>query len=191
MVAERYGELPKWTSRLLAEFDASDRRASAVAGGLTPEQLNWKRAETEWSVGQCLDHLVLSNEVYLPVIERALAGRPDHVVQEITPGWFGRWFLTHVIEPSPTSARRRAPRKIAPVFTVDRSVLERFHRTNGDARAVVRRASRLDVNRIRFTNPFVPVIRFTAGTGFVILATHQRRHLIQAEGIRTAVRFPA
>ena len=191
MVAERSGELPKWTSHLLAEFDASDRLAAAVAGGLTPEQLNWKRVETEWSVGQCLEHLALSNEVYLPVIERALTGQPERVVQEVTPGWFGRWFLTDVIEPSATSARRRAPRKIAPAAAVDRSILERFHRTNIEARTVLRRASRLDINRIRFTNPFVPVIRFTAGTGFVILATHQRRHLIQAEGIRTAVRFPA
>lgn len=190
MVAEGSGEFPKWTSRLLEEFDASDRRASDVAGGLTLEQLNWKRAEAEWSVGQCLEHLALSSEAYLPAIARALTGRPERVVREITPGWFGRWFLTHVIEPSPTSARRRAPRRITPVSLVDRSILDRFHRTNIDAREVPRRASRLDVNRIRFTNPFVPVTRFTAGTGLVILATHQRRHILQAEGIRTAAGFP-
>lgn len=191
MVTNRPNGLPRWASQLLEEFDAADRRAAAVAGGLTLEQLNWRRAGREWSVGQCLDHLAMSNEVYLRAIGRALAGRPERVVQDVTPGWFGRWFLRHVIEPSPTTTRRRAPRKITPASRVDRSILDRFQRSNADARDVVLRASRLDVNRIRFTNPFVPVIRFTAGTGLVILATHQRRHLLQAERIRATPEFPA
>jgi hypothetical protein len=45
----------------------------------------------------------------------------------------------------------------------------------------VERAADCDVNRIRFRNPFVPLIRFTLGTGLEILVRHERRHLEQAE----------
>ena len=181
---------PSWPARLIAELDASDARASAIARGLTIEQLNWRRDPSEWSVGQCLDHLRAASEEYIPPIAAALHGRPNAVVQEIIPGWFARWFIRAYIEPSPTTRKARAPGKIVPVTRVDATILERFLAVNQTLRAVIERASRLDVNRIRFKNPFVGVVRFTVGAGFEILSRHQRRHLLQAERIRSAPEFP-
>lgn len=178
---------PPWCPRLIAEFNASDQRAAAVVQGLTPEQLNWQPGPGEWSVGQCLDHLYVSNVVYGPPIASALVGQPVGVAQEITPGWFGRWFIRNYIAPSPQPPRRRAPRKIKPAAHVDPSILERFLKSNQDARELVQRAGNYDVNRIRFKNPFVPLIRFTVGTGLEILSKHEQRHLQQAERVRAAL----
>jgi len=58
------------------------------------------------------------------------------------------------------------------------------------ARDLIRRASRYDVNRIRFRNPFIPLLRFTVGTGLEIVWRHQCRHLLQAERIKQAPTFP-
>ena len=44
-----------------------------------------------------------------------------------------------------------------------------------------------DLNRIRFKNPFVGIIRFTVGTGLEVMSRHERRHLLQAERIRAAL----
>jgi hypothetical protein len=176
--------LPPWCPRLLAEIDAADQRAVALVKPLTAEQLNWKPGAAEWSIGQCLDHLCVANEVYLAAMEKRLAGRPHGVAKEITPGWFGRWFIRTAIEPSAQSRRGRAPRKIVPRSEADPSVLDRFLRTNVQARDFIRRAARYDVNRVRFQNPFVPIIFFTLGTGLEVLVRHQRRHLLQAERVR-------
>jgi hypothetical protein len=143
-----------------------------------------------WSVGQCLDHLRVTNEVYLKPMSASLTGRQRAVVQEITPGWFGRWFIRSFIEPSAKVTRARAPKKIRPGAQVEPSVLDRFLSTNREARELVQRARNYDVNRIRFRNPFVPVIRFTVGTGLEIVSKHQRRHLLQAERIRASPDFP-
>ena len=62
-------------------------------------------------------------------------------------------------------------------------VLDRFIQSNVTLRDVIRRAAVYDVNRIRFQNPFVPVIYFTVGTGLEIVVRHQHRHLLQAERI--------
>jgi hypothetical protein len=104
-------------------------------------------------------------------------------VPEITPGWFGRWFIRTAIEPSTQRRRNRAPRKIAPAAEVSADVLDRFIQSNVTLRDVIRRAAVYDVNRIRFQNPFVPVIYFTVGTGLEIVVRHQHRHLLQAERI--------
>jgi DinB superfamily len=154
---------PAWSIRLIEEFDANDRRTVALAGGLSSTQLNWRPREDAWSVGQCLHHLLVANQVYLPPIEKALEGRRASPVPEITPGWFGRWFIRTVIEPSPQSRRRKAPGKIVPLRRVEPSILDEFLRSNAAVRDLVRKASAYDVNHIRFRNPFVPLIHFTAG----------------------------
>ena len=181
--------MTKWSTRLIEELHASDRRALDLARGLTAAQINWRPSEGAWSVGQCLHHLLVSNNVYLPPIEAALRGQAPSPVQDITPGWFGRYFIRTYIQAS-SRGRRRAPGKIAPAQQVDLSVVDQFVGSNDVARDLVRRASAYDVNRIRFRNPFVPLIRFTIGTGFEIVSHHQRRHLLQADRVRQAAGFP-
>jgi hypothetical protein len=177
---------PAWSRQLIAELQASDQRAIALARPLTAEQLNWKPRPGSWSVGQCLEHLCISGEVYLQPIESALKNRPRSPVEHITPGWFGAWFIRNYIAPSTKKAK--APRKITPVLsTVDPSILDRFLAMNRDVRALIERAAPYDVNRIRFVNPFVSIIRFTVGTGFEIISKHEDRHLLQAERVRQSM----
>jgi DinB superfamily len=183
-------QLPAWGRNLLARLDEADSRASAVARSLSIDQLNWQPHAESWSVGQCLDHLRVSNDVYVASMAEALDGRSvDGPVDAIVPGWFGRWFIRTQVAPS-SSRRGRAPRKIVPVSRVEADILARFLMSNETARLFVRRAAAFDVNRIRFRNPFVPLIRFTVGTGLEILTQHEARHLLQAERVRAAAGFP-
>jgi len=179
-----------WWDRLTAELHAADARASTLARSLTLNQLNWKPSPGAWSVGQCLEHLAVSNEVYGAAIAEALARAPKGAAQEITPGWFARWFIREYIAPTEKRTRHKAPPKIRPVPDVDASILQRFLDTNRQARDLVERAQHVDVNRVRFKNPFVGWIRFTVGTGLEILPQHEQRHLLQAERVRNAAGFP-
>jgi len=181
---------PRWCIRLISELNAADKRATALAKALSPQQLNWRPRPHEWSVGQCLEHLRVTNEVYCEAMSNSLVDHPLTLVQDITPGWFGQWFIRSYIEPSP-GTKRRAPRKIRPSAQVDSSILDQFLKSNQRARELIHRARNYDVNRIRFKNPFVPMVRFTVGTGLEILSKHQRRHLLQAERIRDSLELSA
>lgn len=181
---------PAWSIRLAFELVANDQTAQSLIAGLTEEQLNWRPAPGSWSVGQCLEHLCITNEAYLPAISAALQGKPDAPVEQIRPGWFARWFLRRFIEPSPNSKRAPAPAKIRPTGHVQLSVLDRFLSGNRACRELIIQARAKDVNRVRFGNPLVPGIRFTVGTGLEIIAGHERRHLLQAERVRDSANFP-
>jgi len=181
--------MPEWTTRLVSQLNEADERAGKLVDGISVEQLNWQPAEGAWSVGQCLDHLCVTNDVYLPPMAAALEGKAKGMVEEIRPGWFGRLFLKKVIEPSAESIRAKAPKKIVPASRVNATVMERFLAGNQKLRKLIERASEYDVNRIRFRNPFIPVIRFTVGTGFAIVTRHQHRHLLQAERVKASGDF--
>jgi len=162
-----------------------------VAKGLSPEQLNWRPAPDSWSVGQCLAHLHITNEVDLPAISIALEGAQPSAVHEITLSRFSRWFIRNYIAENPGGARARAPRIIEPAKQVDPAILEVFLRGNQIARELVAKASAYNVNRIRYKNPFTAMLRFTVGTGLEIVTQHQGRHLLQAEKVKQAPGFPA
>jgi hypothetical protein len=183
--------LPAWARRLVSEFDEADARAQAVARSLTPQQLNWSALPGTWSVGQCLAHLAIGNELYLAAIEAALSNRGAGTpVPEIIVGAPSRWFIRRYIAPSAHMKTASAPLKITPPTAVDADTLDRFLYTNEKARDVIRRAAGHDVNRLRFRNPFVPLIRFTVGTGLEILSKHEQRHLLQAERVKGSPTFP-
>ena len=179
-----------WPARITSELDASDRRAEKIAKGLGVEQLNWQQTPGTWSIGQCLEHLNKVNEVYLVPIEAALEGNPLAPVEEIRLGMFSRWFIRNYIAPNPAGSRSRAPKKIEPASGVQPDILDRFLRSNERARELVRRAGAYNVNSIRFVNPFIPLLRFTVGTGLEIISQHESRHLLQAEGVKKSAGFP-
>ncbi|HLJ85515.1 MAG TPA: DinB family protein [Candidatus Angelobacter sp.] len=181
---------PVWHEQLCESLSASDEAAKKLVAGLSEEQLNWQPAPGKWSVGQCLEHLCITNEAYLPAISAALKQKPDAPVETIVPGWFGGWFIRSFIEPSPQTKRAPAPSKIRPTARVGLSVLERFLSNNRSCREVVLAAQRKDVNRIRFWNPIIKGIRFTVGTGLEIIVGHERRHLQQAGRARDYADFP-
>ena len=190
MAALQETQAPAWSTRLAFELIGNDQTAQAVVAGLNEEQLNWQPAPGCWSVGQCLEHLCITNEVYMPPISTALEEKPDSPVEQITPGWFGSWFIRSYAEASPNSKRASAPRKIRPRARVELSVLDRFLSGNKSWRELIIRARPKNVNRIRFWNPFIPGLRFTVGTGLEIIASHERRHLLQAERVRDSANFP-
>jgi hypothetical protein len=139
-----------------------------------------------------MEHLCLANEVYAGPMTEALAGRRTAPVDEIRPGWFGRWFIRTYIEPTTQKSRARAPRKATPIARqADASILDRFIASNAMTRDIIDRAREVDVNRVRFRNPYVPLIRFTIGTGLQIIARHNHRHLGQAERVKQSSEFPS
>ena len=190
MSASHQTVAPAWPARLAFELSANDQIAQALIAGLSEEQLNWQPSPSAWSVGQCLEHLCITNDAYLPRITSALEGEPDSPVEQITPGALAGWFIRSFVEPSPKTKRARAPGKIRPGTRVELSVIDRFLSGNKTYRQVIVSAREKNVNRIRFWNPLVPGLRFSVGAGLEIITGHERRHLLQAERVRGAANFP-
>src|SRR5262249_9838886 len=113
--------------------------------------------------------------------------KPQH--GPIQPGWFGRYFIRTL--DAPPKRKMKAPSKIVPASQIPvRDVLDAFLRSHDDRRAVVRDATELELNRIRLRNPFIGILRFTVGTGLLIITAHDRRHLWQAEQVLKTPEFP-
>lgn len=186
--------LPADIEGIVEALDATARDAKALVDPLSDDQVNWQaQPGAEWSVGQCLDHLARTNRVYLQAIEASLdAARREgrFRASAVAPGFFSRAFLRS-LEPPPKRKSKTFASALPRSAIGKDEALNAFLASHGDVRQTLVASADLDLQTIRFVNPFVPALRFTAGTGFLIIAAHNRRHIWQARQVLAAPGFPA
>jgi hypothetical protein len=185
--------LPSDLTSITDTLDAVDHDATSLVAHLDDGQFNWQPEKGHWSIAQCLDHLTRANSVYLDAMRAGAArARTADLVRRgpIDPGFLSRLFINSM---GPQSAMRfPAPSVAVPTRSDLRKedVLPAFLRIQEDVRAFAQACADLDLNRARFVNPFVRAVRFSIGTGLLVIAAHDRRHLSQAHRVREANAFP-
>jgi hypothetical protein len=99
----------------------------------------------------------------------------------------GRWFVRTLEPPVKPRFRGKAPQSIQPRRAPSlRDAIEQFLASQDEVRAFLRRYADIDLAGVRFSNPFLPGVRFSLATGLHAIAAHERRHLWQASRVRHA-----
>ena len=158
---------------------------------LSIEQLRWRPDACHWSIAECLDHLNLTLELYLPKIDEAIGGGAclDQALTGCARCEQAELAALRGIEP-PATVRAPAPALTIPAPDVDPDwMVDHFHRVRDRYSEAVHRAFGLDLRRMRIVGPLYPAIVTLGGT-LAFIAAHDRRHMWQAERVRQALRFP-
>jgi hypothetical protein len=185
--------LPPELQQLDDAYAAIERDALNLVAGLSEDSGRWRGHPDTWSIAECLDHLAVGNRIYLDAMRSAAiraraAGRLRS--RAALPGFVGRIFVSYMEPPVKRKLKapgRIRPRTSPPLAQTATSLLE-SHRA---FRAFLQEYAHLDLARIRFVNPFIPVIRFSLATGLHVIAAHDRRHLWQAWQVRRMAGIPA
>jgi len=190
-MAELFPEI----ANLRHQLDAAERDSRLLVEDLSEERGCWRAAATSWSVAQCLDHLAITNQVYLgamkePAIRARMAGRLRR--RPALPGFVGRWFAAKMEPPVKTSSKMKSPRNIKPSASPSLAgAFADFLRSQDKIRDYLSTNADLDLAGIRFPNPLIPGIRFSLATGLHVLTAHERRHIWQAWRMRRAAQGAA
>ena len=57
-------------SNLLSELQIVSDDTQKTFGRLSTEQINWKPSADGWSVGQCFEHLIKTNEMFYDELDK-------------------------------------------------------------------------------------------------------------------------
>lgn len=169
---------------------ADDARANF--GSLSSEQLNWKPAETSWSVGQCIEHIIKTNEQFYPEFEKLANGtRKNSFFESYSPltGFFGRFLIKAVSE---DSKKAKAPsKKIVPASDTSPDVIDRFASHIDEVTRTVESCAAVDRQKTVMTSPFLAVFTYKLDDAYTVLVEHTKRHFRQAKRVTEAEGFPA
>lgn len=184
--------VPSDLTAITNALDAVDQDAGALVADLDHDQFNWQPEGGGWSIAQCLDHLTRANSVYLDALRAGAAtARTAQFVRRgpIRPGLISRLFI-RAIGPK-RGMKMPAPSAAVPAAQLRKEdVFPAFLRIQEDVRAFAQACADLDLNRARFDNPFVKHVRFSVGTGLLVITAHDQRHLGQAHRVRQQAAFP-
>ena len=176
----------------LLQLTSITQELPGIVGGLSESQFNWRPSSARWSIGQCVQHLNITLERYLPVLDGAMStGRSQGRVAEgpFVTSLFERWFIRSMEPP----VRRRFKTRPAFVGAAElplestRATWEQLH---GRLARLITESEGLDRRRIKVRSQFAPISLGLGGT-FVVLLAHERRHLWQAREVRLELGFPA
>lgn len=177
---------------IISDMNAVAEDAKATFGSLTNEQLNWKPADKSWSVAQCLDHLIKTNEQFYPEFAKLAAGtRKNTFWQNVSPltGWGGRFLIKAVSE---DSKKAKAPSKaIVPPSDIEERIVERFCDHVADVNRRIDTVADVDRKKTVVTSPFLAIFTYTLDDAYTVLVEHSKRHIRQAKRVMEADGFPA
>ena len=179
------------TNYVTTEMQKTADDVCASFGSLSGEQLNWKPAEKSWSVGQCLEHIIKTNEQFYPEFKELSAGmRRNSFWQGYSPftGWNGRFLIRAVSEDSKKS---KAPSKaIVPSSDIDADIVDRFTEHIAGVNEMVTACAEADLKKTVVTSPFLSVFTYTLDDAYTVLVEHTKRHIRQAKRVMEADGFP-
>lgn len=165
--------------------------ASVSFASLSESQLNWKPAEKSWSVGQCLDHVIKTNQAFDPEFERIASGnRKNSFWENWSPfsGMGGRFLIKAVSE---DSKKAKAPSKaIVPPSEIEGDIVNKFVENISDVNRKVEACSGVDRQKTVVTSPFLAVFTYKFDDALTVLVEHSKRHIRQAKRVMETEGFP-
>lgn len=179
-------------ANLIAAANNIANEAKSTFGQLTPSQLNWKPSPDRWSVAQCFDHLITSNNGYFPVVENVLAGKKRSFWESmpVLPGLAGKLLIKSL---DPSSTRKiKAPKRFEPAQSdISASVIDDFADQQSRIVEKMKATEHLDLERIVITSPVSAAVTYSLMDAYRIIVVHEQRHFQQAKRVMEETGFPA
>jgi hypothetical protein len=176
---------------MLVELAQVAEDATQTFGSLSAEQINWKPAADSWSIGQCFDHLVKSNQAFDPQFKELLSGNRQHSFWEnYSPltGFFGNFLLKALRN---DAKKTKAPSKdIVPPSDVPADIIEQFVKHQDEFIGKIKSLDGIDLTKTVVTSPFLKLMTYRLDTALEIACEHEKRHFRQAQRVLESDGFP-
>jgi hypothetical protein len=178
-------------SKLLSELKAVSEDTQKTFGNLSARQINWKPSADGWSVGQCFEHLIKTNSLFFPELEKISSGtRKNSFLENYSP--LSSFFGNLLVNSLKKDARKfKAPSQaIVPPSEVDAEIIGQFAAHQTELVEKIKRTENTDWQKIKITSPFMKIMTYKLADGFRVIVEHEKRHFRQAARVTEAAGFP-
>jgi len=145
--------------------------------------LNAKQSPEKWSAFECLEHLNLYGDFYLPEIENRILKAPKNNQNFVfKSGLLGNYFAVSMqYKNGKISKMKTFKDKNTNNSILDMKCLERFLKQQERMKALLADANNVDLNQVKTSITISTLIKLKLGDTLRFLIYHNQRHIIQAE----------
>ncbi len=181
----------KTTSKLLIQQLSEDTQAiidftNASLTKLSSEKLNQKPSEEKWSVAECLEHLNLYGDYYIPAIKNAInQGKNTSPSPNYKGSWFGNYFTKSMLpKENAVKNKMKTFKDKNPIHSqVPSDVLERFLNQQNEILALLQQAQSVNLMKPKISITIAKWLKIRLGDTFRFVIAHNQRHIVQAKKV--------
>ena len=175
---------------IVTQLDEVTAEARGKFGRLSLEQLNWRPPDGGWSVGQCLDHLIKTTDIYSGDFRAVAEGkRVTSFWENWSPlsSFFGK-FLTSYMDKD--EKKVKTTERFVPPSEIDADIVDKFAASQQELISLIESTANADWDRTKLTSSFQGFVTYSLADAYRIIAAHQRRHIRQADRVTMLNEFP-
>ncbi len=146
-------------------------------------RLTNKNSPGEWNALECIEHLNLYGDFYLPAIEKGLLSSPGNESSPVfKSGMIGNYFANLMKAENGKIKKMRSPKDKNPLNTeLTLMTVERFIKQLEKLVSLLNAAKKADLTKIKIPISLTRLIKLRLGDTFRFFIYHIERHLMQAE----------
>lgn len=151
-------------------------------GSLSSIELNWKPKPDAWSIAQNIDHLILINNAYFPLVQSLRMG-------EYKPPFLARFkffvdkcrqYILDTVHCDPIDKIKTFPTCHPPKTEADENIFDKLERHQHDLKQLVSASYELLVKEAVISSPGNRLIVYKLSTAFDVIVAQEKRHFEQA-----------
>lgn len=148
---------------------------------LDMQTLNWKAHAESWSILECLEHLNLYGDFYLPQIEQKIKTSNTQSAIEFKSGILGGYFANSMLPKEKLNKMKTFKDKNPLNASLDKSTIEKSLNQHIKLLELLNKSRNVNLNKVRIPTSISSLIKLKLGDTFQFFINHILRHLKQIE----------
>ena len=167
----------------LIERTKENMNGAEKLSSLSLEKLNWKVDPNSWSILECLEHLNLYGDFYIPEIKSKIENSTTLPCSNFKPGLLGDYFAKGMLPKEKLNKMKTFSDKDPIGSALDKNVIERFISQQEHLLNLLDQSRKVDLNKTKTAISISKWIKLKLGDTFRVVIYHNDRHILQANKV--------
>ncbi len=150
--------------------------------------LTWKENETSWSILECLEHLNLYGDFYLPQMENKIENSTSKADFEFKSGILGNYFAKSMLPKEKLNKMKTFKDKNPLNAKLDKTVIDKFINQQIKLLDLLNQSRKMSLKKVKIQTSISSLIKLKLGDTFRFFINHIIRHLAQIDRIQIAMK---
>ncbi|MEO5787515.1 MAG: DinB family protein [Gelidibacter sp.] len=147
---------------------------------LSTINLNWKARPNNWSILECLEHLNLYGDFYIPEINKKIESSKATSKKNFKSGVLGNYFAKSMLPKEKLNKMKTFKDKNPSGSTWNKTTIARFISQQEQLLNLLDKSRNIDLNKTKTARSITNLIKLKLGDTFRVIVYHNERHLVQA-----------
>ena len=143
---------------------------------------------TSWSILECLEHLNLYGDFYLPQIETKITNSITTTDFEFKGGILGNYFIKSMLPKEKLNKMKTFKDKNPINANLEKTVIDKFINQQIQLLNLLNQARNVSLNKVKIQTSISSLIKLKLGDTFQFYINHIVRHLSQIDRIQTEMK---